>query len=250
MPRRGRPLDAVPAFDAAGHGASADLAHAVRLDLDPDARRRLAGVRSLGRPAAGVLIQIASLVGWLVLVRGFRPIQADAMFWIVQGGSIPLLDPSLTPTRAFATALATGLAVATIQGRSAGAAPRRRGATSAPWRGPGRPRNSRDGGATAPGPDRGAKPERRIRRIVKSAQRVRRTCRDGGSSILRVLGNSDRRWETPGSPRPPPRARGPASARPGSEHGRQVARGRDPDHSRIDDRSHIQMATNSYQDRA
>lgn len=63
-----------------------------------------------------VLIQLAYLIGWLVLIRRFKPIQADGMFWIVQGGAGNLLNPHLSLTRAFLTALATAVTLAIFQG--------------------------------------------------------------------------------------------------------------------------------------
>lgn len=64
-----------------------------------------------------LLIQVAYLIGWFVLIRRFKPIQSDEVFWIgAQGWAINLLNPHLSLTRAFLTALGTAVSVAIIHG--------------------------------------------------------------------------------------------------------------------------------------
>ncbi len=86
-------------------GASMMVLAAAWMGYDPwDSARRI------------LLIQVAYLIGWFVLTRWFKPSQADGMFWIVQGGAPTLLNPHLSLTRAFSSALATAVIVAIING--------------------------------------------------------------------------------------------------------------------------------------
>lgn len=63
-----------------------------------------------------LIIQVGMMIGWVVLITVFMPVQGDPMFWLLQCSMFNLVEPHVSLTRVFVTPLGLSVLSAILLG--------------------------------------------------------------------------------------------------------------------------------------